>query len=49
MNNRLTYSSIEPLTVIAAIITLIGWGLGEINWWIAVPILLLTCKWKIEL
>ena len=47
MKIRLT--TIEPLTIIAAIITLIGWGLGEINWWVAVPILLLCCEFKITL
>jgi len=41
-------SYVKPLVIPAVIIILIAWAIGEINWWLAVPIILLCADLKFE-
>ena len=40
---------IKPLVIPATIIVVIGWILGNIDWWIAIPLLFLCTDIKISL
>ena len=41
---RITSYNFDPVKIIVAIIVIIGWAKGHMNWWIAVPLLLLMVE-----